>query len=422
MDHFHYRDSRLHAEDVPLETIAAEVGTPFYCYSRATLQRHHRAYREAFGHHPHRICYSVKCNSNLAVLDTLVRAGAGLDIVSGGELARALAVGCPGERIVFSGVGKTEMEMRAALTAGIGMFNVESEPELVRLDEVARSLGCRAPVSIRVNPDVDARTHPYISTGLKRNKFGIPHARVEAVYRMALSLAGIEVKGIDCHIGSQITELSPFIDAARRIKSLVLRLRALGADIRHVDLGGGLGVPYAPDQTTPQPSELAAALVMVMGDLGVTLTVEPGRSIAGNAGVLVCRVEYVKEGEEKRFIITDAGMNDLLRPALYQAHHEVLPVVRRHLAPVWTVDVVGPVCETGDWFARDRGMAAMSPGELLAVRSAGAYGFCMSSNYNSRPRPAEVMVSGQRFVVVRPRESLADLFASEQMFPGEDGS
>ncbi len=421
MDHFHYQDDRLYCEGVPLETIADAVGTPFYCYSEKTLLHHLAVFQRAFAGVSHLICYSVKANSNLAVLHALAGRGAGFDIVSGGELERVQRVGCPGERIVFSGVGKRVDEIRAALDHGILQFNVESPAELQRINRLAGEMGKRAPVALRVNPDVDARTHPYISTGLRRNKFGVPHAEALALYRQAMEMPHLEVVGLDCHIGSQLTSLEPFVAALDRVLALLKDLRGKGIHLRYLDLGGGLGISYEAEQVPPHPEHYAGALLEKIAGLNMTLILEPGRAIAGNAGVLVSRVEYVKTGEEKRFVIVDAGMNDLMRPALYEAHHGILPVTRRFDREEEVVDVVGPICETGDFFARDRLLPALNEGELLAVRSAGAYGFVMSGNYNSRPRVAEVMVRGDRFATVRRRETLDQLLANESPFIDEQG-
>ncbi|PMR71258.1 diaminopimelate decarboxylase [Halomonas heilongjiangensis] len=422
MDHFEYRDGVLYGEEVPLTRIADEVGTPCYVYSRATLARHFRAYTEALGSHPHLICYAVKANSNLAVLGLLARMGAGFDIVSVGELERVLAAGGDPTKVVFSGVAKQEAEMARALEVGIKCFNVESRPELERLDAVAGRLGKVAPVSLRVNPDVDAGTHPYISTGLKDNKFGIAVDEALAAYELAAGLPNLEVVGLDCHIGSQLTELSPFLDALDRLLVLLERLRDRGIEIEHLDLGGGLGVPYHHERP-PQPFDYATALLERLarweGSERLTLLFEPGRSIAANAGVLLTRVEFLKPGETKNFAIVDAGMNDLIRPALYQAWQAILPVDTRHVRETATYDVVGPVCETGDFLGKERDLA-IAAGDLLAVRSAGAYGFVMASNYNSRPRPAEVMVDGELVHLVRRREPLDALWAGETLLP-DDG-
>ncbi len=419
MDHFEYRDGVLHGEAVPLTQLADEVGTPCYVYSRATLTRHFRAYTEALGGHPHLICYAVKANSNLAVLGLLASLGAGFDIVSVGELERVLAAGGDPAKVVFSGVAKQEGEMARALEVGIKCFNVESRPELERLSAVAERLGKVAPVSLRVNPDVDAGTHPYISTGLKDNKFGIPVDEALEVYELAATLPGIEIIGIDCHIGSQLTELAPFLDALDRLLVLLERLRERGIRVKHLDLGGGLGVPYR-GENPPQPFDYAASLLERLAQWehgeGLTLLFEPGRSIAANAGVLLTRVEFLKPGETKNFAIVDAGMNDLIRPALYQAWQAIIPVDTRLARERATYDVVGPVCETGDFLGKERELA-IAAGDLLAVRSAGAYGFVMASNYNSRPRPAEVMVDGNAYHVVRQRESMASLWAGESLLP-----
>lgn len=419
MDHFTYRGDALHCEEVPLAAIADAVGTPFFCYSGATLLRHLQAFQGPLKDRPHLVCYSVKANSNLAVLDLLAKNGAGFDIVSGGELERVKRIGCAGERVVYSGVGKSETEIRAALDYGVLMFNVESLPELHRIDRIAGEMGKRAGIALRVNPDVDAGTHPYISTGLKANKFGIPHQEAVAAYKEAAGLANIDVIGLDCHIGSQLTSEAPFVHALERVTNLMVELGHEGIPIRYLDLGGGLGIPYGDGSDPPPPSKYVEALLDAMGSLDVTLVFEPGRAIAGNAGVLVTRVEYVKQGEEKTFVITDGAMNDLIRPSLYDAFHDVLPVVRREGGAAVKVDVVGPICETGDFFARDHLLQEMAEGEYLAVRSAGAYGFVMSSNYNTRPRAAEVMVKSDRFQVVRERENLIQLLAGERTF--QDG-
>lgn len=417
MDHFDYRDGQLFAEQVSLNELAEQVGTPCYVYSRATLERHFKAYEQALGDHPHLICYAVKANSNLAVLNILARLGAGFDIVSIGELERVLAAGGDPSRVVFSGVAKQEHEMARALELGIKCFNVESRPELERLNAVAERLGVVAPVSLRVNPDVDAGTHPYISTGLKDNKFGIPVDEAFDVYQQAAALPNLKVSGLDCHIGSQLTEIAPFLDALERLLVLLDRLRDKGIEVEHLDLGGGLGVPYR-DETPPAPfayaSKLLERLARWPGGEQLTLLFEPGRSIAANAGILLTRVEFLKPGETKNFAIIDAAMNDLIRPALYQAWQAIIPVDTRAARDAAVYDVVGPVCETGDFLGKDRELA-IAPGDLLAVRSAGAYGFVMASNYNSRPRPAEVMVDGERFQIVRRRETLSELRAGESV-------
>ena len=414
MDHFEYRDGRLHAEDVPVADIAATVGTPCYIYSRATIERHWRAFDQAFGQHPHLVCYAVKANSNLAVLNVLARLGSGFDIVSGGELERVLVAGGDPGKIVFSGVGKRRDELERALEMDIRCFNIESEAELALLERVAAERGQRAPVSLRINPDVDADTHPYISTGLKQNKFGIEVERALAVYARAAASPHLEVVGVDCHIGSQLTRVAPFVDALERVLALVGRLEAQGIAIRHLDLGGGLGIRYR-DEEPPLPAEHAAALLERLRDRPHEILIEPGRAIVGNAGILVTRVELLKQGDEKSFAVVDAAMNDLLRPALYSAWQAIIPVEPRAVGEPHRYDVVGPICETGDFLGKDRELN-IEPGDLLAVRSAGAYGFAMSSNYNSRPRAAEVMVDGGRFQVVRRRETVAELYAGEAVW------
>jgi len=423
MDHFNYRDGVLYAEDVPLSRIAAEHGTPCYVYSKATLARHFRAYTEALGSHSHLVCYAVKANSNLAVLGLLARLGAGFDIVSVGELERVLKAGGDPAKVVFSGVAKRAGEMVRALEVGIKCFNVESRPELQRLNAVAGELGRRAPVSLRVNPDVDAGTHPYISTGLKDNKFGIPVDEALEVYELAASLPHLDVVGMDCHIGSQLTETAPFMDALERLLVLMDRLRERGIELDHLDLGGGLGVPYR-DEKPPQPfdyaSQLLSRLARWEGSEKLTLLFEPGRSIAANAGVMLTRVEFLKPGETKNFAIVDAAMNDLIRPALYQAWQAIIPVDTRGARESALYDVVGPVCETSDFLGKERELAIVE-GDLLAVRSAGAYGFVMASNYNSRPRPAELMVDGDACHVVRARERLESLWEGESLLPGGIG-
>jgi diaminopimelate decarboxylase len=416
MNFFQYQGSELHAEDVPLARIAEEVGTPCYVYSLATLRRHYRVFDEAFAAAPHVVCYSVKANSNLAVLAAFAREGSGFDIVSGGELYRALAAGADPGKIVFSGIGKTRDEMAYALREGILAFNVESAAELDVLDAVAAEMGKRAPVALRVNPDVDPKTHPYISTGMKKSKFGIDVRTAIEEYERSRSLPHLEVVGVDCHIGSQLTDVSPFRDALARVRGILLELRARGFAIRYLDLGGGLGITYD-DEAPPTPKDYASAL---LGDgiekLGVTLLLEPGRVLVGNAGILMTRVLYTKETETKKFVIVDGAMNDLIRPSLYGSYQKIEPV-RLEERPNAVVDVVGPVCESGDFFAKDRELAAVKAGELLVVRSAGAYGFVMASNYNTRPRAAEVLVDGSDYAVVRERETLADLMHGESIPP-----
>ena len=404
MNYFEYKNGRLHAEDVDLVRLADEVGTPFYCYSSATLERHFRVFSSAFPKDT-LIAYSVKANGNLAVLKTLAQLGAGADVVSSGELKKALAAGISPDRIVFSGVGKTKREMTAALDAGIHQFNVESEPELEALNEVALGLGKRAPITIRVNPDVDAKTHAKITTGTAETKFGISWKRARAAYKRAGELPGIEVVGVDVHIGSQITELMPFEEAFGRVVELVAALRADGHKITRVDLGGGLGVPYrSGNQLPPSPAAYGAMIAKVTKGLNAALIFEPGRLIAANAGILVSRVIYDKQGEAKRFLIVDAGMNDLIRPALYDAHHEIVPVLGPRSATEH-YDVVGPVCETSDLFARDCALPPLGAGDLVAILSAGAYGAVMASAYNARPPAPEVLVKGAQWSVIRPRVS-----------------
>jgi diaminopimelate decarboxylase len=413
---FQYREEGLCVEDVPLARIAAQYGTPCYVYSRAALESAWESFEDAFAALPHLICYAVKANPNLAILDLLARRGAGFDIVSGGELQRLRAAGADPAKVVFSGVGKTEAEMRLALSCGIFCFNVESEAELDRLNAVAGTMGRRAPVSLRVNPDVDPKTHPYISTGLRENKFGIPYGQALHLYRRAAGLPHLEVRGIDCHIGSQITELGPFLDALDRVLQLVDQLAAEGIHPEHLDLGGGLGIRYR-DETPPDPREYAQRVAERLAGRRLKLLLEPGRALVGNAGVLLTRVEYLKPGPARNFAIVDAGMNDLMRPALYDAWHDILPVVPGE-GPPCTWDIVGPVCESGDFLGRERSLA-LKAGDLLAIMSAGAYGMSMASNYNSRPRPAEVMVSGQRVFLIRERETVPSLYALEHRLPAD---
>jgi len=419
MDHFLYKGGVLHAEDVPVPDIAATVGTPFYLYSTATLSRHFQLFDEALGGTDHLVCYAVKANSNVAVLKVLADLGAGMDVVSGGEYLRARAAGVPGERIVFSGVGKTRDEMRQALAGGIRQFNVESEPELRALSEVAAGMGLTAPIAMRVNPDVDAKTHEKIATGKKENKFGVPIERAREIYAEAAALPGIEVVGIDVHIGSQLTELDPFRQAYLKVADLTRALRADGHDIRRLDLGGGLGIPYTrSNEAPPLPLDYGAMVKEVVGDLGCEIEIEPGRLIAGNAGILVSGIVYVKSGEGRDFLILDAAMNDLIRPAMYGAHHDIVPVAEPHPgAPHHAYDIVGPVCETGDTFARARPMPPVREGDLVAFRSAGAYGAVMSSEYNTRPLVPEVLVSGDHFAVIRPRPTFDDILARDTIPP-----
>ena len=415
MDYFNYRDGQLMAEGVPVGKLANRYGTPLYVYSRATLERHWRAFDEALAGQDHLICYAVKANSNLAVLNLFARMGSGFDIVSIGELERVLAAGGSPDKIVFSGVGKRRDEMQRALEVGIHCFNLESEAEIERLNSVAAELNVVAPVSVRVNPDVDAKTHPYISTGLKSNKFGIPIEQVRKVYQRIAALEHLEIIGVDCHIGSQLLEISPFIDALKRLLLLVDELRKDGIKLKPLDLGGGLGIPYH-DETPPLPADYAAAIAKAMDGRLLKIILEPGRAIAGNAGLLITKVEYLKPGEEKNFAIIDAAMNDLMRPTLYQAWQQIVPVNEHSDSDPAIYDLVGPVCETGDFLGKDRTLAIKAD-DLLAVRSAGADGFSMSSNYNSRPRCAEVMVDGDKHYLVRERETIAALFNHESVLP-----
>ena len=423
MHHFHYKAGVLHAEDVSLAAIAAEVGTPFYCYATATLVRHYQvlsqAFEKQFGKHNALICYAVKANSNQAVLATLARLGAGMDVVSEGELRRARAAGVPANKIIFAGVGKTREEMAYALGEGILAFNVESEPELFLLSEVATSLNKTASIAIRVNPDVDAKTHAKISTGKSENKFGVPFDEARALYNDAAKLPAIKIAGIHMHIGSQITDLAPFRAAFGRMRELALELRSDGIQLEHLDIGGGLGVPYrGSNDVPPHPDEYAAVVKDQLGDLGLTFVMEPGRMIVGNAGVLVTKVTYVKEGADKTFTIVDAAMNDLIRPTLYEAHHDIWPVVeaKSEMAPLLQ-DIVGPVCETGDYLALDRTLPSFQAGDLLAVMTAGAYGAVMSSTYNTRALVPEVLVNGDTYAVVRPRLALDELIAADRLPP-----
>ncbi len=417
MDHFQYRGDDLFAEDASVASIAQAHGTPCYVYSRATLERHWRAFDKAFADHPHLICYSVKANGNLAVLDVLARLGSGFDIVSVGELERVLAAGGRAERIIFSGVGKSADEIRRALSVGIGSFNAESAAEVEALNAIAGELGVRAPLSVRVNPDVDPQTHPYIATGLNENKFGVPIEEAPLLYQRAAEMAHLDIRGVACHIGSQLTSLEPYVDALRRVLTLVDVLSERGISLQKLDIGGGLGIHYR-DEVPPEPHEFAEAVLAVVGGRELELHIEPGRAIAGNAGLLLTRVAYIKSNEAKRFAVVDAAMNDLLRPALYDGWHEIIPVRTNGVAngSACLYDVVGPVCESGDFLAKARSLD-IRVGDLLAVRSAGAYAFCMSSNYNARPRPPEVMVDGERVHLVRRRETPQELFASESVIP-----
>ena len=415
MDYFNYRNNELYAEDVPVQDICHQYGSPCYVYSRATLERHWLAFDRAFGDHAHLICYAVKANSNIALLNVLARLGSGFDIVSLGELERVLAAGGDAKKIVFSGVGKREDEILAALKIGIRCFNVEVIDELDRINRLAGQLGVIAPVSFRVNPDVDANTHPYISTGLKENKFGIDITLALAEYRRAAQMSNIKVVGIDCHIGSQLTETRPFLDALDKVLDLVAALKAEGIVLHHLDLGGGLGIRYNEEQP-PEPADYIAAVLARLGKTDYEILLEPGRAIVGNAGILVTQVEYLKPTEHKNFAIVDAAMNDLVRPSLYSAWQAIIPVnlVSDAVEQHW--DIVGPVCETGDFLGKDRALK-LAQGDLLAIRSSGAYGFSMSSNYNSRPKVAELMVDGDQIYLIREREKIAELWSGEHLLP-----
>ncbi|WAJ70443.1 diaminopimelate decarboxylase [Catenovulum adriaticum] len=416
MDFFNYKNQQLFAENVSVAKIAQDFNTPCYIYSRATIERHWNAFDQAAHSHPHLVCYAVKANSNLGVLNVLARLGSGFDIVSGGELARVIEAGGDPAKVVFSGVGKTEPEIEYALEAGIYCFNVESEAELGRINKVAAELDKKAPISIRVNPDVDAKTHPYISTGLKANKFGIERERAIDVYKYASSLSHLEIKGIDCHIGSQLTEVQPFIDALDKVLALIDELATNGIELSHLDVGGGLGVTYQ-DETPPAPAEYVSALLdKLTNRKNLKVMFEPGRAIMANAGVLVTKVEFLKQGEEKNFAIVDAAMNDLIRPSLYSAWQNIIQVDESLERESANYDVVGPICETGDFLGKDRALKIES-GDLLAVRSSGAYGFTMASNYNSRVRAAEIMVDGDTVHLVRAREELVDLWKGEAVLP-----
>ncbi|MBQ2261213.1 MAG: diaminopimelate decarboxylase [Loktanella sp.] len=419
MDHFLYRNGALYAEDVPLAEIAAAVGTPFYVYSTATLTRHFQLFDDALGFADHLVCFAMKSLSNQAVLRVLAQAGAGMDVVSAGEYLRAKAAGVPGDKIVFSGVGKTADEMRLALEGGIRQFNVESEPEMIALDAVAQSLGVIAPITLRINPDVDAKTHAKIATGKSENKFGIPISRAREVYALAATLPGLKVVGIDVHIGSQLTDLAPFEAAYAKVAELTEVLRADGHEITRLDLGGGLGIPYArSNEAPPLPSDYGAMIERTLGHLGCEIEIEPGRLISGNAGLMVASVIYVKSGEDRDFLILDGAMNDLIRPAMYDAWHDIVPVVEP--APGTEparYDIVGPVCESGDTFAKGREIPPMQAGDLVAFRSAGAYGAVMASEYNSRPLIPEVLVNGDQFAVIRKRPSYEEMIARDSLPP-----
>ena len=415
MHDFEYRQGELYCEQVPISRIAREVGTPCYVYSHSTLIRHFRAYDHAFKNIPHVVAFAMKSNSNLAILSLMAKEGSGVDIVSGGELFRAIKAGVPPSKIVFAGVGKTADEIRDALQADILMFNIESSAELQAIQEVAASVGKKARIALRINPDVDPKTHPYISTGMKKSKFGIAADRALQEYKMAASLSHIDVVGVHAHIGSQLTEVTPFVDSLKKVVALIGTLKAQGINIRYLNIGGGLGITYS-EEKPPLPQELSDAIAPIITDLGLTLVMEPGRVIVGNAGILVTKALYLKEGEAKSFVIVDAAMNDLIRPSLYGAHHEIKPVNEEagHRAKQ-QVDIVGPVCESGDFLAKDRLLAAVKPGELMAVMSAGAYGFVMASNYNSRPRVPEVLVKGGDIHVIRERETYEDLVKGEMI-------
>lgn len=417
MDHFIYLDGTLFAEDVAVAEIADQVGTPFYLYSTATLERHFRLFDEALDGVDHLVCYAMKAASNQAILKTLAALGAGMDVVSGGEYARAIAAGVPGERIVFSGVGKTEAEIEAALTGGIRQFNVESEPEMAAIDAVAQRLGTVAPITIRVNPDVDAKTHAKIATGKSENKFGIPISRAREVYAHAASLPGLKIVGIDVHIGSQLTLLEPFQQAYQKVAELTEQLRADGHEIIRLDLGGGLGIPYTrSNEAPPLPVEYGQMIKDTLGHLGCEIEIEPGRLIAGNAGILVSKVIYVKQGEDRQFMIVDAAMNDLIRPAMYEAHHDIVAVEEPEAGVEQVAyDIVGPVCETGDTFAKSRSMPPVQSGDLIAFRSAGAYGAVMASEYNSRPLIPEVLVKDDQFGVIRRRPTVEEMINRDQL-------
>ena len=413
MHFFEYKDRQLYCEGIPIQQIAEKVGTPFYLYSYHTLVRHFTVFNDAFKGIPHLICYSAKANSNLALLRLFINLGGGVDVVSGGELFRAIKGGADSQKIVFSGVGKREDEIEYALKTGILMFNVESSQELQVINEVAGRIGKKAAIAIRVNPDIDPKTHPYISTGLKQNKFGIDILRAPMAYRLASQLSNLKIVGIDCHIGSQLVEVEPIIEALRRLKQLVENLRKEGMEIQYLDLGGGLGITYE-DEEPPHPVEYASNILEELRGFGCTLILEPGRVIVGNAGVLVSKVLYTKENEEKRFVIVDAGMNDLVRPSYYGSYHQILPVKEETREEI-VADVVGPLCESSDFLAKGRKMAILHSGELIAVMSAGAYGFSMSTNYNSRPRIAEVLVRDDQMFVVRQREGYEDLIRGEEI-------
>ncbi|MBF0492149.1 MAG: diaminopimelate decarboxylase [Deltaproteobacteria bacterium] len=413
MHYFQYKNKQLYAEKVAVKAIAKQVGTPLYIYSYSTLERHYKIFDAAFADLPHQICFSMKCNSNLAILKSIAGFGGGVDIVSGGELYRALQAGISPQKIVYSGVGKTAAEMDAALDAGILFFNVESEAELEVLQELAKRAGKKAPICLRVNPNIDPKTHPYISTGMKKSKFGIEVKRAVEIYKKAQRLSHIEIVGLDCHIGSQLTQIRPFVDALKKLKDLIAKLKQAGIALRYLDIGGGLGINYD-KETPPSPADYAKALIQELKELNLTLIFEPGRVLMGNAGILVTQMLYSKKGEAKEFVIVDAAMNDLIRPAFYGSYHAIEPVEQKGRKKIKT-DIVGPICESGDFFAQDRQIEKTECGELLALFSAGAYGFAMSSNYNTRRRAAEVLVKGNQFEVIRERESYEDLIKNEKI-------
>lgn len=413
MDYFRYKNGELYAEDLPVRDLAGEFGSPLFIYSHRTLERHLKAYDEAFSKVPNIICFAAKSNSNGAILRLLARNGGGADVVSGGELYRALRAGIPPKKIVYAGVGKTDEEIIYALKKKILMFNVESDQELVRINELAAELGVKAPIALRVNPDIDPETHPYISTGLKQHKFGIPIENGLEYYRLARNLKNIHITGIHKHIGSQITKTKPFVDALKRVILLIERLREEGIVISHLDIGGGLGIQYL-DERPPLPGQLADEVIPLLKEMDITLVMEPGRSIVGNAGILLTKVLYIKKGEDRDFVVVDAGMNDLLRPTLYSAYHHIIPLKRNRRKKVLS-DIVGPICESGDYIAKGREINNLLQGEYLAVLSTGAYGFSMSSNYNSRPRPAEVLVKGREYFLIKERELYRDLLRGERI-------
>lgn len=410
---FKYKNGELYAEDVPVRKLASEFGTPLYIYSYKTLLNNFNAYREAFNSFPHIICFALKANSNVAIIRLFAKNGGGADVVSGGELFRALKAGIPAKKIVYAGVGKTEEEIRYALKSKILMFNVESEDELREIDRIAGKMKVKAPIALRINPDIDPQTHPYISTGLKKHKFGIPIEDALEYYRLANSLGNIEIVGIHKHIGSQLTKISPFVDALKRILILVDELTKQGIRINYLDIGGGLGITYR-DETPPRPDQLAKNILPLLKNRKLTIVLEPGRSLVGNAGILVTKTLYLKKGQEKEFVIVDAGMNDLIRPSIYGAYHHIQPVVKNRRDKI-IADIVGPICESGDFLAKEREIPKVKNGEYLAVMSAGAYGFTMSSNYNSRPKAAEVMVKGKKYALIRKRETYNDIIRGEMV-------